>query len=895
MENISTVIKALFEKVDGDEVLKKAGFGKEKDEDPCRMDSDMIESVIVNKLLQVDKESTIDQVSMLEQIVQFKWMEPDDSCMSLIFRRKSSVFNILLYFSSKCLRVRDGEPLCIYRHLLRWHGITALVGEDLLTTSYMASRDLQLGKERKSFDWDAFLGHDCKELNSLFDQPIAELHMHLKGSSYNFDLSWLCMMNHIGIMQHNFEVEHPLHKYKNPDKNLYEKMKRAAAIRFYLAGAVGCLSESISLSQLQEVLKNDIDDLKKKKTNLELKDVPIVDIQSLIDENRKRTQISTKEKFEIIRDAQNFKDKLDDKDIVDYIPVSHYGNELVENKALAPERAFMYAVFRKIYGGNSEDTKDIATLFYAYLLYKNYFRNEILQLNERVGFANFASYEERKTDYLLKDYDHLLYKAAIEGFLQKNDNRFIEARIVPKDTEEGIVKTLQEICNDVDKKYEERYDFIFHFIKKRDEPKETDLYRHYSLRNEIKKQSYAIYKFRCNRNYWDVNNNLVGRVVGIDAANSEIFCRPEVYAQAFRFLRGHEVKIDEELDDYPYDLNVTYHVGEDFMDIADGLRAVEEALIFLNLRNGDRLGHALVLGTDVRKYYEKRYYVICASKQVILDNLAWLHHKCIRLTGYTQLCGWLEIMFIKYFTDIYRLEQKEGENIIDSYFNTSVDNGLTCNINDYYLSWLLRGDSPVIGKELDSESLKKLTCTIDKEWAHAGLNTHLCAEVALRNENARELFDAYHSYKYAKRGYYGDTLTIPPMYREEWYSLLEKIQQQLLGKIENRHIAIECNPSSNFKIGEMSRYDEHPILKFFNYGLDTPYPRHDVAVSINTDDQGVFSTSLEREYSLMALAIERNQTEEHQNSPRAIVDWLNRVREMSLEQRFKYNKKIKDK
>ena len=97
MENISTVIKALFEKVDGDEVLKKAGYGAEKDDDPCRMDSDMIESVIVNKLLQVDKESTIDQVSMLEQIVQFKWMEPDDSCMSLIFRRKSSVFNILIY------------------------------------------------------------------------------------------------------------------------------------------------------------------------------------------------------------------------------------------------------------------------------------------------------------------------------------------------------------------------------------------------------------------------------------------------------------------------------------------------------------------------------------------------------------------------------------------------------------------------------------------------------------------------------------------------------------------------------------------------------------------------------------------------------------------------------
>ena len=130
------------------------------------------------------------------------------------------------------------------------------------------------------------------------------------------------------------------------------------------------------------------------------------------------------------------------------------------------------------------------------------------------------------------------------------------------------------------------------------------------------------------------------------------------------------------------------------------------------------------------------------------------------------------------------------------------------------------------------------------------MNHQVCAEVALKNERARDLFDAYHSYKNAKKGYMGDTLTIPPMYRLEWIELLEKIQQQLLGKVEKRHIAIECNPSSNFKIGEIDRYDEHPIIKFFNYGLKTPYPRHDIAVSINTDDQGVFSTSLEREYSL---------------------------------------------
>ena len=103
------------------------------------------------------------------------------------------------------------------------------------------------------------------------------------------------------------------------------------------------------------------------------------------------------------------------------------------------------------------------------------------------------------------------------------------------------------------------------------------------------------------------------------------FVGQKFMSKLFDFLRGHEIKIDEETYDYPKDLNITYHVGEDYIDIADGLRAVEEAMLFLNMRNGDRLEYALVLGTDVRNYYEKRYYTIWACKQVILDNLVWLY------------------------------------------------------------------------------------------------------------------------------------------------------------------------------------------------------------------------------------------------------------------------------
>ena len=129
-------------------------------------------------------------------------------------------------------------------------------------------------------------------------------------------------------------------------------------------------------------------------------------------------------------------------------------------------------------------------------------------------------------------------------------------------------------------------------------------------------------------------------------------------------------------------------------------------------------------------------------------------------------------------------------------------------------------------------------------------------------------------------------ITIREEYRDDFYSLIETIQEHLLCKIEKKRISIECNPSSNYKIGEMMRYDGHPITKFFNRGLSTPYPLHDIAVSINTDDQGVFSTSLEREYSLIALAMERYQPEGYKNSPRQIIEWLDKIREMSVEQQF---------
>lgn len=306
-------------------------------------------------------------------------------------------------------------------------------------------------------------------------------------------------------------------------------------------------------------------------------------------------------------------------------------------------------------------------------------------------------------------------------------------------------------------------------------------------------------------------------------------------------------------------------------------------MIFLNLHNGDRLGHCLALGTNVRSYYEMRSHTICSTKQVLLDNMAWLHHKCKRLMGYTPLCYYLESTFHNLFLQVYGDDKyKKGKFNYDKVFDVKNNLKAMDNIQDYYLSWLLRGNSPTFASDDDIVPQSD----IEREWFNASINHHLGVELARSNKNALEIHENYHNDRVVEKGSEAQTFTIREEYRHDFYSLIEAIQEHLLTKIEKKRISIECNPSSNYKIGEMTKYEEHPIIRFFNNGLSTPYPSHDIAVSINTDDQGVFSTSLEREYSLIALAMERNQPEGFKNSPRQIIEWLDKIREMSIEQRF---------
>ena len=86
----------------------------------------------------------------------------------------------------------------------------------------------------------------------------------------------------------------------------------------------------------------------------------------------------------------------------------------------------------------------------------------------------------------------------------------------------------------------------------------------------------------------------------------------------------------------------------------------------------------------------------------------------------------------------------------------------------------------------------------------------------------------------------------------------------------------------------MKSYAEHPILNLYTLGLETDQEVAQMFVSVNTDDRGIFHTSLENEYALLASSVE-NLTDENGRklySPQQVYDWLNHIRVMGNQQVF---------
>lgn len=808
------------------------------------------------------------------------------------YNKQKNYFNILNHFTSKLLIEKNNEPFVNYQHLLKWRDLSHYTGEDLMTTSFFAYVDNRSQRKRDFFAWRPTAFSDNKRLRLLLNKGLAENHFHLKGSGPVFDLSWLNIMNNPTKFENEFnQLKNELGlltKMSNASTNSKKELKVLVYKAAYIRYKIFCAINNIQ----KESLFIDI-----------TKDSNTYASYNLLLNMHNLTREIDLLKYDV---GHNFTYRGDDDCVIDYaIPKNIHSSNLDKSYVFYGERKLLYDCFKLTYK-NEDSFKEYIHLFHAYLLIKAQFRAELILVNDKVGFGNFSKYQDRK-EYFLPDesiYHTAFMNLAIHDTKKHSKIKSLELRIAPKDDAAKLNNSIKGYNLALNKKtiqsnltakplksvkFKKEYDitkhnifYTIHYIKKNDKQNldsiaSNVLCRHSALRKEIKDQTIAISQLR--EGYFTLSNC----IRGIDAASSEFDAPPEVFAQGFRYLKNHKLKGDlnhlknciEEPKIY-----ATYHAGEDFYDIVDGLRAIDECIKFGNFKQGDRLGHALALGIDVKEYYLFKQNKLMLPKQTVIDNIVWLLAK-IRKYGiaiHRNEINRLEKLFENIYFELYVSNYDKSHPLKEKHISHTT----------YFDAWKLRGDDPYLYfEDLDIDVYEKINLTY---WERCRINDEYPKVKNIRhNLDAKRIIQAYHfNPEIKKLGKLIKQFEISHSYTE----LVCAVQEKMMHEIKNCNIAIETNPTSNYLIGTFKRYAKHPITRFFNLGLESDSeiikncPQ--ISVSINTDDQGIFSTSLENEYALMAIALEKEKDENGNSKYNSsmIYEYLERIRLMGIGQSF---------
>ena len=337
-------------------------------------------------------------------------------------------------------------------------------------------------------------------------------------------------------------------------------------------------------------------------------------------------------------------------------------------------------------------------------------------------------------------------------------------------------------------------------------------------------------------------------VRGIDICTDELGTPTWVFVPLFRYL--HEVSrsvsawLQTQAGLQIPPLRTTVHVGEDYVHLLGGLRRIDEAIRCLGMREGDRLGHAVALGIDARRWCLGAGRVPMMREERLLDlTWEWSFISVNGIPASAQRQAYLE-------REIARLSM-----------TLFADDPMTPYDCDVFVRYLHREDA-----------LARLG--FPGGWQHA-------------NPPSRDgvLGTAWPARTMHRLKQY---LSCPRLFRRviEWIDprsevdTLEALQEQLRRRASEMGLTVEANPSSNLLIGNLGDLKSgHPFWRF-----DPPTPTnetHRVPLCIGSDDPITFGTQLRGEYMLIHDALVLGGT-----SYADADEWLARVRENGLRSRF---------
>lgn len=465
---------------------------------------------------------------------------------------------------------------------------------------------------------------------------------------------------------------------------------------------------------------------------------------------------------------------------------------------------YMYVlVLEKI---SKNDNKYILGKLHYYLLILGLTNRLLVQQTHQNGFEQF----QKNTLNAMRENSEKTFK---RRFLQMNGNdsknlNFLEGRFSPK-------ATLPDLKMQVDNIYagwKYMHDFlkietdqnielklVAHFIKKPDS-KSNSRIRHKNLRIEIIKKAKNIVALL------KIAPNYKSKILGIDAASSELDSPPEVFALTYRFLRSNGIT------------HFTYHAGEDFFHIIDGLRAIYEAIVFCDLKKNDRIGHAVATGIDAESWVKIIGQKMQISQGLHLDNLTFVYHLLKTQYKYkNNFVRKIENEIVKIFKDIYNISSS---------------------IKDIVDAWMMRKFCPL--HLFNDKNDIKLNGAYDKNEIEflRTKNYHFST-----GKKALELYEKYHDKTFTSA--FNKIIEIDTAGLIN-VQAIKHLQILVLKVMAEKEIAIETLPTSNIRIGfhkDFSTYHLKNWIKLKDEGNQIP------DIVVGSDDTGIFATNIFNEYA----------------------------------------------
>lgn len=423
------------------------------------------------------------------------------------------------------------------------------------------------------------------------------------------------------------------------------------------------------------------------------------------------------------------------------------------------------------------DNKEVASSFHHYLLILGLVNQMLVQQPQCFGFEQFQHY----TSNGLREYSEQEYE---QRFLQLAGNqldniKIIEGRFSPKDKEYKNNYLIDKIrrgwlllnnrqgCNKSDIR------LIAHFIKRADKQKKDIRFKELRLKN--RKICEALISLR---NSGSKNGKAI---VGIDAAASEFDTSPEVFAPVFKKLREKGFQ------------HFTYHAGEDFYHLLGGLRAIYEAITFLDLQRGDRIGHATAAGVAPETWAHNVGCEVVVPIGAYMDDLLFVYY----LISNNE-CKALDSLMPRLYMRITELSREIYPN--DDF-----------QVYDLIYAWKRRQED--ILELADSDELNNIK--------------------ALRR---------YHQKEYVEKYKKEIKVNIFEILDEK---ALREVQLAILKIMHHKEIAIETLPTSNIFIGYHNSFNTYHLVNWIRWEKEgKPIP----PIVLGTDDAGIFATNIYNEY-----------------------------------------------